>query len=150
LDDSTSPHRLQAPGHRPGKAIRVVGSDAVRADRLQAGFRAHSPHRRRLPQADARELMMRAAKPNPAARVHLPFIRRFSAVVGPALFFMAGPLGAAEPTSDLRVGASAVNLRCDESMVLAGFLEAHYTKEQEGELRSVAVVVEKPGADKVA
>jgi outer membrane protein assembly factor BamB len=35
-------------------------------------------------------------------------------------------------------------------MVLAGSIEARYTKEQEGELRAVAVVVEKPGGSKVA
>jgi hypothetical protein len=35
-------------------------------------------------------------------------------------------------------------------MPLAGYLEDRFTKEQEGELRAVAVVVEKPGAGKVA
>jgi putative membrane-bound dehydrogenase-like protein len=52
--------------------------------------------------------------------------------------------------ADLRVGAAAVNLQSDETMPLAGMLEARFTKEQEGELRAVAVVVEKPGAGKVA
>jgi hypothetical protein len=51
---------------------------------------------------------------------------------------------------DLRVGASAVNLQCDETMVLGGMLEARFSQEQEGELRAVAVVVEKPGGDKIA
>ena len=48
--------------------------------------------------------------------------------------------------TDLRVGASAVNLKCDSSMVLAGMIEPRYTDEQEGELRAVAVVIEKPAA----
>ena len=53
-------------------------------------------------------------------------------------------------TADVRVGAAAVNLQSDETMPLAGMLEARFTKEQEGELRAVAVVIEKPGAEKVA
>ncbi len=52
--------------------------------------------------------------------------------------------------ADLRVGAAAENLRTDDTMPLAGMLEARFTKEQEGELRAVAVVVEKPGAGRVA
>jgi hypothetical protein len=55
-----------------------------------------------------------------------------------------------EEPPDLRVGAAAVNLRCDEKMVLAGMLGPRYTSEQEGELRAVAVVVEKPGQAKLA
>ena len=54
------------------------------------------------------------------------------------------------PPTDLRVGAAAVNLKCDPSMVLAGMIEARYTKEQEGELRAVAVVVEKRRVNKIA
>ena len=52
--------------------------------------------------------------------------------------------------AELHVGAAAVNLRCDKTMPLAGSLEPRYTDEQEGELRSVAVVIEKPGQGKVA
>jgi putative membrane-bound dehydrogenase-like protein len=52
--------------------------------------------------------------------------------------------------ADVRVGAAAVNLKSEDSMPLAGYLEARFTKEQEGELRAVATVVEKPGAAKVA
>ncbi len=53
-------------------------------------------------------------------------------------------------TMDVQVGASAVNLHSDPSMPLAGYLENRYTKEQEGELRVVAVVIAKPGSEKVA
>jgi putative heme-binding domain-containing protein len=52
--------------------------------------------------------------------------------------------------SDIRVGAAAVNLKATNNMPLAGSLEARYTKEQEGELRAVATVIEKPGGGKVA
>jgi len=52
--------------------------------------------------------------------------------------------------NDLRVGAAAVNLKSEDDMVIAGSIEAHFAKGQEGELRATAVVVEKPGAAKVA
>jgi putative membrane-bound dehydrogenase-like protein len=67
-------------------------------------------------------------------------------------FLAASALRAADqvPVTDLRVGAAAVNLKCDRSMVLAGMIEARYTDEQEGELRAVAVVVEKPRVNKIA
>ena len=35
-------------------------------------------------------------------------------------------------------------------MVIGGSIEARYTNEQEGELRATAVVIEKPGAAKIA
>ncbi|MGE3317225.1 MAG: PVC-type heme-binding CxxCH protein, partial [Planctomycetaceae bacterium] len=58
--------------------------------------------------------------------------------------------GAADAQPGIRVGAAAINLRADDDMPLAGSLEARYTKEQEGELRAIAVVVEKPGEGKIA
>lgn len=51
---------------------------------------------------------------------------------------------------DLRVGASAVDLRSDGTMVIAGGIEPHYAAEQEGKLRAVAVVVERPEQAKLA
>lgn len=51
--------------------------------------------------------------------------------------------------SSLRVGAAAVNLVADDSMVIAGGIGPRTVQGQEGELRVVAVVVEKPGAGKV-
>jgi len=59
-------------------------------------------------------------------------------------------LAAGEETPDLRVGAAVVSLRCDEKMVLAGMLEPRYTNEEEGDLRAVAVVIEKPREAKLA
>ena len=59
-------------------------------------------------------------------------------------------LPAVEEPPDLLVGAAAVNLRSDEKMVLAGMLGPRYTNEQEGELRAVAVVIEKPRQAKLA
>ena len=51
---------------------------------------------------------------------------------------------------EVRVGAAAVNLKADNDMPLAGSIEARYTAEQEGELRAVATVIEKPGSAKIA
>ena len=62
----------------------------------------------------------------------------------------ADATAAAGAADDLRVGAAAENFSSDNDMPLAGYLESRFTKEQEGELRAVAVVVEKPGAGKVA
>ncbi len=59
-----------------------------------------------------------------------------------------GAAAGGEP--ELRVGAAAVNLKADASMPLAGYLEARFTDEQEGELRATAVVVEKPGESAIA
>ena len=49
---------------------------------------------------------------------------------------------------DLRVGAAAVNLEADDSMVIAGGIGPGKAQGQEGELRVTAVVVEKPGQGK--
>lgn len=45
--------------------------------------------------------------------------------------------------SDLRVGAAAVGLEADDSMVIAGGIGPRLVQGQEGELRAVAVVLEK-------
>jgi hypothetical protein len=50
----------------------------------------------------------------------------------------------------VRVGASAINLQSDDSMVIAGSIEPHYAAGQEGELRAIAVVVEQPSLAKLA
>ena len=52
--------------------------------------------------------------------------------------------------SKLRVGASAVNLKANGQMVLAGYIQSRYSENQEGELRVTAVLFEKPGISKVA
>ncbi len=51
---------------------------------------------------------------------------------------------------DIRVGAAAVNIKSEDSMVIAGGIFPRFVKDQEGELRAVAVVIEKPGQAKVA
>jgi len=56
----------------------------------------------------------------------------------------------ASRASELRVGAAAVNLAADDSMVITGGIQPGRAKGQEGELRATAVVVEKPGQGKVA
>src|SRR5438067_263211 len=52
--------------------------------------------------------------------------------------------------AELRVGAAAVNIPADDSMVIGGGIGPGKATGQEGELRSVAIVLEKPGAAKVA
>jgi hypothetical protein len=52
--------------------------------------------------------------------------------------------------ADVRVGSSAVNIEADDSMTIGGGIGPGTAHGQEGQLRAVAVVVEKPGAAKVA
>ncbi len=58
------------------------------------------------------------------------------------------PNAAAEPT--LRVGAAAVELQADDSMSIAGSIHAGRLKGQEGQLRAVAVVLQKGQSPPVA
>ena len=50
----------------------------------------------------------------------------------------------------LRVGTGSVNLQADDSMVVAGSILPRHVTGQEGELRAVAIVIEKPPAPKLA
>ena len=52
--------------------------------------------------------------------------------------------------AELRVGTAAVALEADDSMVIAGGIHPRFVKGQEGELRVVAIVVEKPQQTKLA
>jgi neutral ceramidase len=65
----------------------------------------------------------------------------------PALLLAASPLAAADPT--LRVGAATAELVADDDMVIGGGILPYKVKGQEGQLRAVAVVIEKPSAGKV-
>ena len=53
-----------------------------------------------------------------------------------------------EPT--LRVGSAAVEIPADDSMAIGGSILPGFVKGQEGKLRAVAVVIEKPGSGKAA
>jgi hypothetical protein len=55
-----------------------------------------------------------------------------------------------EPIADIRVGAAATNVLADDSMYIAGGIGPALSKGQEGELRAVAVVVQKPNVATVA
>ncbi len=66
-----------------------------------------------------------------------------------ALWLAGGWAGAADEF-ELRVGLAAVELQADDSMVIAGGILPRYVKGQEGQLRATAVVVQKPGAGKLA
>jgi neutral ceramidase len=57
---------------------------------------------------------------------------------------------AARSASDLHVGAAAVECIADDSMPIAGSILPGKVKGQEGKLRVVAVVLEKPGQGKLA
>jgi hypothetical protein len=63
-------------------------------------------------------------------------------------FFVTG-LRRASANEDLRVGAAAANLEANNTMQIAGGLGPWLPDGQEGELRAVAVVLEKPGMSKV-
>ncbi len=52
--------------------------------------------------------------------------------------------------AELRVGAAATELAADDAMVIAGGIHPRHVKGQEGELRAVAVVLEKPAGAKLA
>lgn len=73
---------------------------------------------------------------------------RLRLIVICALAF-ASPPRSALAAEGLRVGAAAVNIPADDSMVLGGMMGPTWATGQEGELRATAVVVEKPGSGKV-
>jgi hypothetical protein len=54
------------------------------------------------------------------------------------------------PAPDVRVGAAAVELEADDTMVIGGGILPGKAKGQDAPLRAVAVVIEKPGSGKVA
>jgi len=56
--------------------------------------------------------------------------------------------GAVANAADVRVGAAAVNIAADDAMVIGGGIGPGKATGQEGELRAVATLVEKPGAGK--
>jgi neutral ceramidase len=73
----------------------------------------------------------------------------FPLLLAPALIS-----GAAQPpktaTPAVKVGAAAVELEADDDMVIGGSIMAGRVKGQDGKLRAVATVIEKPGSGKVA
>ncbi len=71
-------------------------------------------------------------------------------VVAFAITIGFGNGAAAETPGGLRVGAAAVELQGDDSMVIAGSILPRYSKGQEGMLRACAVVVQGPRSTKLA
>jgi hypothetical protein len=70
-----------------------------------------------------------------------------------ALFFataLAPAAQRAKPDAKVNVGAASVELEADDDMVIGGSIMPFKVKGQDGKLRAIAVVVEKPGAGKVA
>jgi hypothetical protein len=77
-------------------------------------------------------------------------MRTFPALVL-ATWFLAAPASAAwSPRDDLSVGAAAVAIEADDSMVIGGSIHAGKVKGQEGQLRAVATVLARPGSEKLA
>jgi neutral ceramidase len=67
-----------------------------------------------------------------------------------ALVAVFTPAGAQQPkAATVRVGAAAVEFKADDDMVIGGSILPYKVKGQEGKLRAVATVIEKPGAGKV-
>lgn len=56
----------------------------------------------------------------------------------------------APPDAAVRVGAAAVELQADDDMVIGGGILPYKVTGQDGKLRAVAAVIEKPGGGKVA
>jgi hypothetical protein len=64
---------------------------------------------------------------------------------------VAGPAGVrGQAAGPLRVGAAAAVLEADDAMVIGGGIHPGRAKGQEGQLRAVAVVLERPGTAKLA
>src|SRR5438067_1457318 len=60
------------------------------------------------------------------------------------------PGAPADPAPSVRVGAAAVELEADDEMVIGGGILPGKAAGQDGKLRAVAAVIEKPGSGKVA
>ncbi len=79
-----------------------------------------------------------------------------AAVMGVALAGEPGITRSARATAatvdsaGLRAGVAAAEFEAEDSMVIAGGIHPHYARGQEGKLRAVAVVLEKPPSTKLA
>src|SRR5947208_349064 len=60
------------------------------------------------------------------------------------------PLSFSLRAADVRVGSAAVELEADDNMIIGGSILPYRVTGQDGKLRAVAVVIEKPGGGKVA
>ena len=75
---------------------------------------------------------------------------RFKLWLASAMLTSTALGGTLAPAAELKVGAAACALKADDSMVIAGGILPRYVEGQEGELRAVAVVIEKPRGAKLA
>lgn len=72
------------------------------------------------------------------------------ALLAPLCLLMTAAQPAKPATPTVRVGAAAVELEADDDMVIGGSILPYKVTGQDGQLRAVAVVVEKPASGKVA
>jgi len=71
---------------------------------------------------------------------------RFTILLSLAIAFQTQ----AAESAELKVGAAAVELDADDSMIIAGSIHPRYVKGQEGKLRAVAIVLRKSPSDILA
>jgi neutral ceramidase len=71
-------------------------------------------------------------------------------ILAPLLSCTSTPSTGVAATPRVRVGAASADLEGDDSMVIAGGIHPGKSIGQEGRLRAIAVVVEKPGAGRCA
>ena len=74
---------------------------------------------------------------------------RFTLALGLAVLLARSAAGQDTP-STLKVGAAAVEIEADDAMVIGGSIHPGRARGQEGKLRAVAVVLEKPGSGTLA
>ncbi|MDB5312439.1 MAG: Neutral/alkaline non-lysosomal ceramidase [Gemmataceae bacterium] len=118
-----------APSPRPGVPTAWFPAAAGRVT-----IRRHSPTRPRCPVRHAPLALLLVA------------VLTSGSLVSPARTFAGREATASAP---LRVGAAAVELVADDDMVIGGSILPFKVTGQDGKLRAVAVVVEKPGSGKL-
>lgn len=77
-------------------------------------------------------------------------LRSFRVALALGATTLLAPAPARCADASVRVGAAAVALEADDSMVIGGGIGPGKATGQEGQLRAVAVVIDKPGAGKAA
>ena len=92
----------------------------------------------------------RLKAPDVAKTSRRGFFKGSAALAGTAWACGPGMADVADDPSGLRVGAAAAELEADDSMVIAGGIHPRFVKGQEGELRAVAIVIEKPARGRLA
>ena len=91
-----------------------------------------------------------AAPPTPPGAPMRTALLLLLAAISGTLPLPGSPAADKADAPTVRVGAAAVELEADDDMVIGGSILPYKVTGQDGKLRAVAVVVEKPGGGKVA